>query len=139
MLSKSSWIRFLITEVKIFKGDENLLANLTFPYKTLTLVRFLCLSHSRDQKFVTSLMQSAIDQHIRFMLHLYAFIINRFVIFKELRSSKPFHNEPFDPPYIIIHYSDNCSKLHSNTSSDTFYNELSTGLLACTCIQWCIQ
>ena len=43
---------------------------------------------------------------IRFMLHLYAFIINRFVIFKELRSSKPFHNEPFDPPCIIIHYSD---------------------------------
>ena len=56
---------------------------------------------------------------IRFMLHRYAFIINRFLIFKELRSSKPFHNEPFDPPCIIIHYSDNCSKLHSNTRSDT--------------------
>ena len=61
---------------------------------------------------------------------IYAFIINRFLIFKELTSSKPFHNEPFDPPCIIIHYSDNCSKL--------YYNELSTCLLACTCIEWCV-
>ena len=118
--------RIYVIEIKLdsvsYNRDKNLqrrrklVGERDFPYKTLILV---CLSHSRDQKFMTSLMQSAIDQHIRFMLHLYAFIINRFVIFKELRSSKPFHNEPFDPPCIIIHYSDNCSKLHSNTSSDT--------------------
>ena len=31
---------------------------------------------------------------------------------------------------IIIHYSDNSPKL--------YYNELSTCLLACTCIEWCV-
>ena len=39
ILSKPSWILFLLT-IKIFKDDENLLANVTFPYKTLILVRF---------------------------------------------------------------------------------------------------
>ena len=39
MLSKPSWILFLLT-IKTFKDDENLLVNVTFPYKTLTLVRF---------------------------------------------------------------------------------------------------
>ena len=38
-LSKLSWILFLLT-IKIFKDDGNLLANVTFPYKTLMLVRF---------------------------------------------------------------------------------------------------
>ena len=39
MLSKPSWILFLLT-IKTFKDDENLLVNVTFPYKTLILVRF---------------------------------------------------------------------------------------------------
>ena len=34
MLSKTSWILFLLT-MKTFKDDVNLLANVTFPYKTL--------------------------------------------------------------------------------------------------------
>ena len=53
---------FLLT-VKIFKDNEKLLANVTFPYKTLILIRFngsMSKSDSRDQKFVTSLAQSAI-------------------------------------------------------------------------------
>ena len=42
VLSKPSWILFLLT-IKIFKDDEKLWANVTFPYKTLVrllLVRF---------------------------------------------------------------------------------------------------
>ena len=39
MLSKPSWILFLLM-IKTFKNDENLLMNLTFPFKTLILVRF---------------------------------------------------------------------------------------------------
>ena len=39
MLSKPSWILFLLM-IKTFKNDENLLMNVTFPYKTLILVRF---------------------------------------------------------------------------------------------------
>ena len=39
MLSKPSWILFLLT-IKTFKDDENLLVNVTFPYKTLIPVRF---------------------------------------------------------------------------------------------------
>ena len=34
MLSKTSWILFLLT-MKTFKDDVNLLVNVTFPYKTL--------------------------------------------------------------------------------------------------------
>ena len=121
--------RIYVIEIKLdsvsYNRDKNLqrrrkfVGERDFPIQNSYTGQVQCLSHSRDQKFVTSLIQSPIDHHIRFMLHLYAFIINRFVIFKELRSSKPFHNEPFDPPCIIIHYSDNCSKLHSNTSSGT--------------------
>ena len=39
LLSKPSWIFFPLT-MNIFKGDENLLPNVTFPYLTLRLVRF---------------------------------------------------------------------------------------------------
>ena len=60
MLLKPRWILFLIT-IKIFKDNEKLLVNVTFPYKTLLLIRLVqCLSYSRDQKFLTSLVQSAI-------------------------------------------------------------------------------
>ena len=122
--------RIYVIEIKLnsvsYNRDKNLqrrrkfVGELDFPIQNSYTGQVQCLSHSRDLKFVTSLMQSPIDQHIRLMLRLYAFIIiNRFVIFKELGSSKPFHNEHFDPPCIIIHYSDNCSKLHSNTSTDT--------------------
>ena len=41
------------------------------------------------------MLKFPIDQHIRFMLHLYAFSFNRFLIFNELRSSKPFHKRTF--------------------------------------------
>ena len=59
MLLKPSWILFLLT-IKIFQDNKKLLANVTFPYKTL-MIRFVQrLSYSRDQKFVTSLLQSAI-------------------------------------------------------------------------------
>ena len=61
MLSKPSWILFLLT-IKTFKDDENLLVNVTFPYKTLILIR---LSHRRDQKFVTSSVQSATETRQR--------------------------------------------------------------------------
>ena len=54
MLSKTSWILFLLM-MKIFKDDINLLANVTFIYKTL-----IPMKCSRDPKFVTSLVQSAI-------------------------------------------------------------------------------
>ena len=37
-LSKPSWILFLLT-IKIFKDDEKLWANVTFPYKTLIRLR----------------------------------------------------------------------------------------------------
>ena len=122
--------RIYVIEIKLdsvsYNRDKNLqrrrkfVGELDFPIQNSYTGQVQCLSHSRDLKFVMSLMQSPIDQHIRLMLRLYAFIIiNRFVIFKELGSSKPFHNEHFDPPCIIIHYSDNCSKLHSNTSTDT--------------------
>ena len=60
-LSKPSWILFLLT-IKIFNDDQNLLANVTFPYRTLILV-------SRDQKFVTSLVQSAIISYFIFWIH----------------------------------------------------------------------
>ena len=40
MLSKLSWVLFLLT-IKIFKDDKNLLANVTFPYKTLIIRRDL--------------------------------------------------------------------------------------------------
>ena len=36
MLSKPSWILFLLT-IKIFKDGKNLLANVTFPYKTFLI------------------------------------------------------------------------------------------------------
>ena len=122
--------RIYVIEIKLdsvsYNRDKNLqrrrkfVGELDFLIQNSYTGQVQCLSHSRDLKFVMSLMQSPIDQHIRLMLRLYAFIIiNRFVIFKELGSSKPFHNEHFDPPCIIIHYSDNCSKLHSNTSTDT--------------------
>ena len=46
---------------KNLQRQRKLLANVTFPYKTLKLIRLVqCLSYSRDQKFVTSLVQSAI-------------------------------------------------------------------------------
>ena len=49
MLSKPSWISFLLT-VKIFKDNENLLANMTFPYNLKSYTdQVQCLSHSRDQ------------------------------------------------------------------------------------------
>ena len=59
MLSKTSWILFLLT-MKTFKEDVNLLANVTFPYKTL-----IPMKYSRDPKFVTSLVQSAIHGETR--------------------------------------------------------------------------
>ena len=52
MLSKPSWILFLLT-IKIFKDDEKLWANVTFPYKTLRRLytgQVQCLSHSRYPK-----------------------------------------------------------------------------------------
>ena len=59
-LLKPSWVLCLLP-IKIFKDNRKLLANVTFPYKTLILIRLVqCLSHSRDQKFVMSLAQSAI-------------------------------------------------------------------------------
>ena len=46
---------------KNLQRQRKLLANVTFPYKTLKLIRLVqCLSYSRDQKFVMSLAQSAI-------------------------------------------------------------------------------
>ena len=57
MLSKPSWILFLLT-IKIFKDDEKLLANVTFPDKHVVTNQVQCLSHSRDQKFVTSLVSA---------------------------------------------------------------------------------
>ena len=39
MLLKTSWILFLLT-TKIFKDDINLLANVTFPYKTFLQIKF---------------------------------------------------------------------------------------------------
>ena len=41
------------------------------------------------------MLKFSIDQHIRFMLPLYAFSFNRFLIFNKLRNSKPFHKRTF--------------------------------------------
>ena len=61
MLLKPSWILFLLT-IKIFKDNKNCwrmwLSHTKLFYWSGSLVQ--CLSYSRDQKFVTSLVQSAI-------------------------------------------------------------------------------
>ena len=40
ILSKPGKLDFFFLTIKIFKDDENLLTNVTFPHKTLILVRF---------------------------------------------------------------------------------------------------
>ena len=61
MLSKPNWILFLLT-IKIFKDGENLLiGQRDFPIQNSYTGQVQCLSYSRDQKFVTSLVQSAND------------------------------------------------------------------------------
>ena len=61
MLLKPSWILLLLT-IKIFKDNKNCwrmwLSHTKLFYWSGSLVQ--CLSYSRDQKFVTSLVQSAI-------------------------------------------------------------------------------
>ena len=61
MLSKPSWSLFLLT-IKIFKDGENLLiSQRDFSIQNSYTGQVQCLSYSRDQKFVTSLVQSAND------------------------------------------------------------------------------
>lgn len=56
---EKSWILFL-KMVKIFKDDENFFGEHDFPIQSSYTGQVQCLSHSRDQKFVTSLVQGAI-------------------------------------------------------------------------------
>ena len=61
MLSKPSWSLFLLT-IKIFTDGENLLiGQRDFSIQNSYTDQVQCLSYSRDQKFVTSLVQSAND------------------------------------------------------------------------------
>ena len=53
---------------------ENLLANVTFSYKNSYTGQVQCLSHSRDQKFVTSLFESAIAKGYLYVSQLLDFI-----------------------------------------------------------------
>ena len=67
MLSKSSWILFLITVIKIFKDDENLLANVTFHTKLFYWSS--SMSESQQGPEICDVINA---KPTRFMLHLYA-------------------------------------------------------------------